>query len=193
MARGKKKDAAQAAPAPEITATTPEAPEAPETIPAQPEPEAHLDPGQFQDMDDATLQGLAPDMGLDPAAYEDREALIAASSAVPVIPGPPEGEAEQPDHAPAPEQPEPETAPGPAPEPTADPEPDPAGERPLPYKGTVAVSLAVLHKAVGVGTADMLKAVGTLRQGTEVTVTGRNGPFVQIKNGLWMKESFLEV
>jgi hypothetical protein len=107
---------------------------------------------------------------------------------------------------PAPEQPEPEAAPGPAPEPTADPEPEqqdtapapedtappPAGERPLPYKGTVAVSLAVLHKAVGVGTADMLKAVGTLRQGTEVTVTGRNGPFAQLKNGLWMKESFLE-
>ena len=64
----------------------------------------------------------------------------------------------------------------------------------LPYTqlGTVAVSLAVLHKAVGVGTADMLKAVGTLRQGTEVTVTGRNGPFAQLKNGLWMKESFLE-
>ena len=193
MARGKKKDAAQAAPAPEITATTPEAPEAPETIPAQPEPEAHLDPGQFQDMDDATLQGLAQDMGLDPAAYEDREALIAAISAVPVIPGPPEGEAEQPDHAPAPEQPEPETAPGPAPEPTADPEPDPAGERPLPYKGTVAVSLAVLHKAVGVGTADMLKAVGTLRQGTEVTVTGRNGTYAQLKNGLYILEAFLEV
>lgn len=174
MARGKKKkDAAQAAPAPEITAPKPEATEAPETIPAQPEPEARLDPGQFQDMDDATLQGLAQDMGLDPAAYEDREALIAAIAAVPVIPGPPEGEAEQPDPAPAPEQ-------------------DPAGERTLPYKGTVAVSLAVLHKAVGVGTADMLKAVGTLRQGTEVTVTGRNGPFVQIKNGLWMKESFLE-
>ena len=70
--------------------------------------------------------------------------------------------------------------------------PVPAGERPLPYKGTVAVSLAVLHKAVGVGTADMLKVVGTLRQGTEVTVTGRNGPFAQLKNGLWMKESFLE-
>ena len=100
---------------------------------------------------------------------------------------------------PAPEQPEPEAAPGPAPEPTADPEPEqqdtappPAWERPLPYKGTVAVSLAVLHKAVGVGTADMLKVVGTLRQGTEVTVTGRNGPFAQLKNGLWMKESFLE-
>ena len=88
------------------------------------------------------------------------------------------------------EDPEPEQQdPAPAPEDT---DPAPAGERPLPYKGTVAVSLAVLHKAVGVGTADMLKVVGTLRQGTEVTVTGRNGPFAQLKNGLWMKESFLE-
>ena len=92
---------------------------------------------------------------------------------------------------PAPEQPEPEAAPGPAPAPEDTAQP-PAGARPLPYKGTVAVSLAVLHKAVGVGTADMLKVVGTLRQGTEVTVTGRNGPFAQLKNGLWMKESFLE-
>ena len=41
--------------------------------------------------------------------------------------------------------------------PPPDPEPVPTGERPLPYKGTVAVALAVLHKAVGVGTADMLK------------------------------------
>lgn len=153
MARGKKKDPAPATTAPEATTTAPEA------------QEAHLDPGQFEDMDDATLRGLAQDMGLDPAAYEGREALIAAIAAVPVIPGPPEAEA---------------------------PEPVPAGERPLPYKSTVAVSLAVLHKAVGVGTADMLKAVGTLRQGAEVTVTGRDGPFVQLKNGLWMKESFLE-
>ena len=41
MARGKKKDPAQAAPTPEITAPTPEVQEAPETIPAQPEPEVH--------------------------------------------------------------------------------------------------------------------------------------------------------
>ena len=179
MARGKKKDAAPATPAPEAAATTPEVQEAPETTAALQEPEAHLDPGQFQDMDDATLQGLAQDLGLDPAAYEDRDSLIAAIAAVPVVPGPPEAE-----------DPEPEQQdPAPAPEDT---DPAPAGERPLPYKGTVAVSLAVLHKAVGVGTADMLKAVGTLRQGTPVTITGRNGPFVQLKNGLWMKESFLE-
>lgn len=199
MARGKKKDPA---PAPEATETTTAPQEGQEPVPAQEQPsaqqgqdntpqaqegqesgqeaqEGHLDPGQFQDMDDATLQGLAQDLGLDPAAYEDRDSLIAAIAAVPVVPGPPEAE-----------DPEPEQQdPAPAPEDT---DPAPAGERPLPYKGTVAVSLAVLHKAVGVGTADMLKVVGTLRQGTEVTVTGRNGPFAQLKNGLWMKESFLE-
>ena len=197
MARGKKKNTAPAQEATETTTAPQEGQETPqETPPAQqgqdntPQPqegqesgqeaqEGHLDPGQFQDMDDATLQGLAQDLGLDPAAYEDRDSLIAAIAAVPVVPGPPEAE-----------DPEPEQQdPAPAPEDT---DPAPAGERPLPYKGTVAVSLAVLHKAVGVGTADMLKVVGTLRQGTEVTVTGRNGPFAQLKNGLWMKESFLE-
>lgn len=199
MARGKKKDAAQAEPVQEITATTPEAPEAPETIPAQPEPEAHLDPGQFQDMDDATLQGLAQDMGLDPAAYEDRDALIAAIAAKPLTMDPTDPE----EPAPTPEptadpDPEPEQQQDPAPATTdpedpEDPEPDPAGERHTPYKATVAVSLAVLHKAVGVGTADMLKAVGTLRQGTEVTVTGRKGTYAQLKNGLYILEAFLEV
>ena len=200
MARGKKKDTAPATPAPEATETATAPQEGQETPQEQPPAqqgqdntpqaqegqesgqeaqEGHLDPGQFQDMDDATLQGLAQDLGLDPAAYEDRDSLIAAIAAVPVVPGPPEAE-----------DPEPEQQdPAPAPEDT---DPAPAGERPLPYKGTVAVSLAVLHKAVGVGTADMLKVVGTLRQGTEVTVTGRNGPFAQLKNGLWMKESFLE-
>ena len=74
MARGKKKDAAQAAPAPEITAPTPEAPEAPETTAAPQEPEAHLDPGHLADMDDDTLQQLAMDIGLDPAAHEKSEA-----------------------------------------------------------------------------------------------------------------------
>lgn len=191
MARGKKKDSTAAAPAPEATT-------APEPTTAPQEPEAHLDPGQLAEMDDATLQGLAQDMGIDPAAYEGRDALIAAIAAVPVIPGPPEPE--DPDATPAPEptaEPEPEQqqdpAPAPEPEATTDPpqEPDPA-ERPLPYTAKVAVSLAVLHKAVGVGTADMLKAVGTLRHGAAVTVTGRNGPFAQLKNGLWVKESFLE-
>ena len=184
MARGKKKDPVPATTAPEATAT----------------PEAHLDPGQFADMDDATLQGLAKDLGLDPAAYEGREALIAAIAAVPVIPGPPEAEDPEPVPAPTSEptaDPEPEQQQDPAPAPEAeadpDPEPDPAGGRHTPYKAKVAVSLAVLHKAVGVGTADMLKAVGTLRQGTEVTVTGRKGTYAQLKNGLYILEAFLEV
>ena len=167
MARGKKKNTAPAQEATETTTAPQEGQETPqETPPAQ---QGQDNTPQAQEGQESGQEG-----------QEGREPV------------------------PAPEQPEPEAAPGPAPEPTADPEQDPgqppedqdpapAGERPLPYKGTVAVSLAVLHKAVGVGTADMLKAVGTLRQGTEVTVTGRNGPFVQIKNGLWMKESFLEV
>ena len=191
MARGKKKDAAQAAPAPEIIAPTPEAPE---TAAAPQEPEAHLDPGHLADMDDDTLQQLAMDIGLDPAAHEGRDALIAAIAAKPLTMDPTDPE----EPAPTPEPtagPEPEQQPDPAPATTdpEDPEPDPAGERHTPYKATVAVALAVLHKAVGVGTADMLKAVGTLRQGTEVTVTGRKGTYAQLKNGLYILEAFLEV
>ena len=195
MARGKKKDPAQAAPTPEITAPTPEAPEAPETTAAPQEPEAHLDPGHLADMDDDTLQQLAMDIGLDPAAHEGRDALIAAIAAKPLTMDP--TDPEEPASTPEPTA-DPEPDPVPAPEqdhgqPPEDPDPATAGERPLPYKGTVAVSLAVLHKAVGVGTADMLKAVGTLRQGTEVTVTGRKGTYAQLKNGLYILEAFLEV
>lgn len=203
MARGKKKDPAPATPAPEAT-TTPETTEATETTAAPQEPEAHLDPGQFQDMDDATLQGLAQDLDLDPAAYEGREALIAAIAAVPVIPSPPEAGADQePDPAqeppadttPAPEALPIQEAPAPAPEITPEPEadPDPAGGRHTPYKATVAVALAVLHKEVGLGTADMLKPVGTLKQGAAVTVTGRKGTYAQLKNGLYILEAFLDV
>ena len=170
MARGKKKDPAQAAPTPEITAPTPEVQEAPETIPAQPEPDAGQTPATEQ----------APEENQDTAPTEAEN---------------PETEA-----APAPEppaDPEPEQQQDPAQATTApedpDPEPDPVGGRHTPYKATVAVALAVLHKAVGVGTADMLKAVGTLRQGTEVTVTGRNGTYAQLKNGLYILEAFLEV
>lgn len=162
MARGKKKDTAPAPEATETTTAPQEGRETPQEMP--PAQQGQDNTPQAQEGQESGQEG-----------QEGREPV------------------------PAPEQPEPEAAPGPAPEPTADPEPEqqdtappPAWERPLPYKGTVAVSLAVLHKAVGVGTADMLKAVGTLRQGTEVTVTGRNGPFAQLKNGLWMKESFLE-
>ena len=165
MARGKKKDTAPATTAPEATETA--------TAPQEGQETPQETPPAQQGQDNTPQAQEGQESGQE--GQEGREPV------------------------PAPEQPEPEAAPGPAPEPTADPEPEqqdtappPAWERPLPYKGTVAVSLAVLHKAVGVGTADMLKVVGTLRQGTEVTVTDRNGPFAQLKNGLWMKESFLE-
>lgn len=189
MAR-KKKDPAQAAPAPEITAPTPEAPEAPETTSAPQEPEAHLDPGYLADMDDDTLQQLAMDIGLDPAAHEGRDALIAAIAAKPLTMDPPAPE----EPAPTPEPTaEPEQQQNPAPALEADPDPDPAGGRHTPYKATVAVALAVLHKEVGLGTADMLKPVGTLKQGAAVTVTGRKGTYAQLKNGLYILEAFLEV
>ena len=179
MAGRKKKETAPAAQAQEATTPTPEV------------QEAHLDPTQFEDMDDAALRGLAQDLGLDPAAYESREALLAAIAEVPVIPGPPEDPAPEndPEATAAPEDP------APAPEQQQDPEPDPdpAGDRHTPYKATVAVSLAVLHKAVGLGTADMLKPVGTLRQGAEVTVTGRKGTYAPLRNGLYILEAFLEV
>ena len=71
MAGRKKKETAPAAQAQEATTPTPEV------------QEAHLDPTQFEDMDDAALRGLAQDLGLDPAAYESREALLAAIAAMP--------------------------------------------------------------------------------------------------------------
>lgn len=182
MARKKKDPAQEVAPAP--------VQEAQEQTTTLQEQEAHLDPAQFEDMDDDALRGLARDLGLDPAAYEGRDALIAAIAAVPVIPGPPEAGSDPEAPAPAPEDTSEIT-----PEPEADPDPelDPAGERHTPYKATVAVSLAVLHKEVGLGTADMLKPVGTLRQGAAVTVTGRKGTYAQLKNGLYILEAFLEV
>lgn len=212
----KKKD-----PAPEVQEQTAAQEETTPLQEADATQEAHLDPAQFEDMDDATLQGLAQDLGLDPAAYEGRDALIAAIAAVPVIPGPPEAEPDPEPEDPAPEitpaqeppagttpDPEPVPAqedPAPVPEqqqdpepiqdPDPDPEPDPVppGERTLPYKAAVAVSLATVHKAVGLGTADMLKAVGTLKQGTTVTVTGRMGTYARLINGLYILEAFLEV
>lgn len=163
--------------------------------------EAHLDPAQFEDMDDANLQGLAQDLGLDPAAYEDRDALIAAIAAVPVIPGSPEPGADQ-QEDPAPEittSPEPVPAteqqqedPAPVQE-APEPDPVPPGERPTPYRASVAVPLAVVHKEVGMGTADMLKAVGSLRHGTPVTVMSRKGSYALLKNGLYILEALLEV
>lgn len=142
------------------------------------------DPAPATTAPEATETATAPQEGQETtAALQEPEAPAEATAPAPeATDTPPEAEEGQ--------DPPPEPTPE-AGTPTPDPEPVPAGERPLPYKGTVAVSLAVLHKAVGVGTADMLKAVGTLRQGAEVTVTARTGPFAQLKNGLWMKEAFI--
>ena len=93
------------------------------------------------------------------------------------FPGPSETEAEP--EAPAPEiipdqdpelvpAQEPTTEVTPAPEPESD--PIPPGGKTLPYK-----------------------AVGTLRQGATVTVTGRKGTYAQLKNGLYILEALLEV
>jgi len=150
----------EAAPAPEVQEPAQE----PEDTTAPPEaPEkGHLDPAQFEDWEDAALQELAQDMGLDPAAYEDREALIAAIVEVPVTPGPPE------------QEPEPITA-----------------DTPFPCKATVVASLAVLRRTIGPGTAEMLKPVATLKQGTEITVIGYRDGNVQLANGLWIKADYL--
>lgn len=88
---------------------------------------------------------------------------------------------------------EPEVAVDPASEQDETPEPTPPEERPLPYKGTVNVALAIVRKAVGLGTADQLKPVGTIKRGTVVTVVNRFENYAQLANGLWIDESFLAV
>lgn len=182
--------------------------------PATPAPEAtkeaHLDPGQFADMDDANLQQLARDMGLDPAAYADREALIAAIAAEPVIPGPPEGQEatsapqegqEQPQEQSDAQQGQ-DTTQGQegqqdAPEGQEEghgnqgaPEPVPITERPLPCKAEVAASIAVLRRAV-IGTAEMVRPVATLDKGTAVTVVAFEGDYARLANGLYVKTTLL--
>lgn len=151
-------EAQQTAPEPPTVQEVP-TPE-PEATPEPPAPgqEAHLDPSQFADWDDDAIRKLAQDMGLDPAAYADRDALIAAIAEVPVTPGPPED----------------------------DPEPKPINaDTPLPCKATVTAALAILRRTIGPGTADMLKPVATLKRGAQITIiTYRNG-HAQLANGLW--------
>lgn len=177
--------------------------------PATPAPEAtkeaHLDPGQFADMDDANLQQLARDMGLDPAAYADREALIAAIAAEPVIPGPPEGQeatsapqegqeqlqeqsdAQQGQDTTQGQEGQQEGQEQPQEQP---PEPVPITERPLPFRATVAAPVAILRRSV-IGTADMLKPVATLDKGATVTVVAFEGSSARLANGLYIKASLL--
>lgn len=61
----------------------------------------------------------------------------------------------------------------------------------FPYTATVNVALAVVRKAVGPGTAEQLKPVGTIKQGTKVTIVGHSGGYARLANGLWIGESFL--
>ncbi len=124
--------------------------------------EDRLDHTQFEDREDAALQGLAQDMGLNPAAYADREALITAIVKVPVTPGPLEPE------------PEPITA-----------------DTSFPCRATVTASLAILRRTIGPGTAEMLKPVATLKQGTEITLISYRDGHVQLANGLWTKADYL--
>lgn len=176
--------------------------------------EAHLDPGQLADMDDATLQQLARDMGLDPAAYADRDALIAAIAAEPVIPGPPEGQEDTSTPQETQEQPQGQSdaqqgqdtpqgqegqqdAPERPPEGKEEgqgnqgtPEPVPITERPLPFRATVAAPVAVLRRAV-IGTAEMVKPVATLDEGTAVTVVAFEGNSARLANGLYIKTNLL--
>lgn len=189
-------------------------PPAPTTPAPEATKEAHLDPGQFADMDDANLQQLARDMGLDPAAYADREALIAAIAAEPVIPGTPEGQEATSSPQEGQEQPQEQAnaqqgqdttqgqegqqdAPERPPEGQEEgqgnqgtPEPVPITERPLPFRATVAAPVAVLRRAV-IGTAEMVKPVATLNGGTAVTVVAFEGNSARLANGLYIKTNLL--
>lgn len=145
--------------------------------PTTPAPEAHLDPGQLADMDDATLQQLARDMGLDPTAYADREALTAAIAAEPVIPGPPELEGQQ-DPQEAPEQPTGQEGQEDTPEPFT------------PYEATVAVPLVVIRRGTVPRPED--KPIGTMARGARVAVTNSLDGYAILANGTYVKEVYLE-
>ena len=145
--------------------------------PTAPAPEAHLDPGQLADMDDTTLQQLARDMGLDPAAYADREALTAAIAAEPVIPAPPEPEGQQ-DPQEAQEQPTGQEGREDTLEPFA------------PYEATVTVPLVVIRRGTVPRPED--KPIGTMAKGARVDVTNSLDGYAILANGTYVKEVYLE-
>ena len=145
--------------------------------PTAPAPVAHLDPGQLADMDDTTLQQLARDMGLDPAAYADREALTAAIAAEPVIPAPPEPEGQQ-DPQEAQEQPTGQEGREDTLEPFA------------PYEATVTVPLVVIRRGTVPRPED--KPIGTMARGARVAVTNSLDGYAILANGTYVKEVYLE-
>lgn len=59
-------------------------------------------------------------------------------------------------------------------------------EMQCPFEVTVAVPLAILRKSIGPGTAEMLKPVATLKQGTKITITDIHGNNARLANGLWI-------
>lgn len=61
-----------------------------------------------------------------------------------------------------------------------------SNETSCPYEATVSVALAVLRKSIGPGTAEMLKPVATLKQGTKITITDVQGENARLANGLWI-------
>lgn len=64
-------------------------------------------------------------------------------------------------------------------------------DTPCPFEATVSVALAVLRKAIGLGTNEMLRPVATLKQGTKVTVTAIRGNECLLRNGLWIAAEYL--
>ena len=64
-------------------------------------------------------------------------------------------------------------------------------DTPCPFEATVSVALAVLRKVSGLGTAEMLKPVATLKQGTKVTVVAMKDGSCMLRNGLWTASEYL--
>ncbi len=126
---------------------------------------------------ETTPEAIAPEIAAENSPLQEAPEIIPATTPEPETANEPEAMPPEPTPNPPTEQ-----------EP---PEPMPAGEAPLPYTAVVSVDIAMVRKTVGPGTADMLKAVGTLKQGTQVTVINRHEGFAQLANGLWINETFL--
>lgn len=60
-----------------------------------------------------------------------------------------------------------------------------------PFEATIAVSLAVLRKSIEPATADMLRPVATLKQGTKITITDIHGGNARLANGLWIALEYI--
>lgn len=98
--------------------------------------------------------------------------------------------AQEPTQVPKATTPEPE--PAQVPEAPPEPEPTPAEKAPgFPFKATVCVALAILRRDIPPATAEMLKPVATLPQGTAVTITAIQDGYARLRNGLWISASHI--